>query len=249
MTFFGGNMLLEFVVRVAYDDLVNKGPYILEQIYSTSPRLNEGIEVGTEDGGTEILPNDLDLFQARLAEIPKRPGELQMTTIFRNSISSVDEVRQYLKECNIKIIHGWPLTMADLPCLSIRIESENADDFIGQSLNDIENPDGRYNVFGAEFDSTYVMSILSTNENDIHAWHNLIKYALIRYRHVLDAYGMKTIGQSWGDVAPATEYLSAGVYVFQRECTVNCKKTDSFSVKMDGFSTIQEYTTDTGLIS
>jgi hypothetical protein len=234
MAFINTGLLLEFAIRVGFDDVVSV-PGLLEQLFTTSDRTGEGGELGA--GQRE--PLSMDYFQQRLAAVPRRAGEVGMQSIWRNTFPTIEEIRQYLSECNIKIIHGFPMTMMDLPCISIRMDNDNDTDYVGTTAGDFEGPNGRAHQIIAEFDTTHTVSIATGAESYTAIWYAIIKYSIMRYKQVLEAYGMKNLSQAWGDVEPRTEFTEAGNFVYQRDCAVNCQKTEGFYVEVNGFSELE----------
>jgi len=238
MSFINGPMFLEYVIRVGFDDLVNSRD-LMNQIFIHSDRVNEGDDLAPDGSEPFHDPLLMDEFQERLKQIPRRPGETGMTTIWRNFYITTDQVLEALNQANIKIIHGFPRTSEDLPCISLRIASESSEEYVGDAGGEFEvDQTGTHHIVVAEFDASYSITLATTNENELHIWYHVIKYALLRYRTVLEAYGLKMASQAWGDVEPASEYLQGGLFIYQRDCVVNCKKTEGFAVPKTGYGSI-----------
>jgi hypothetical protein len=242
MAFINTGILLEFAIRIGFDDVVNT-PGLLEQLFITSDCTNEGAVMG-DDGHRDKLP--MDYFQQRLAEIPRRQAETGMLSIWRNSFPTVTEIRQYLAEANIKIIHGFPMTMADFPCISIRMDNDSADDYVGGTAGEGEYVGQRIKQYVTEFDCTNTVTLATNSESHTTILYTIIKYAFMRYRLELEAYGLKNFTQAWGDVEPRSEYIEAGNFVYQRDCAVNCSKTEGFWIPQNGYTEVEGGAIDIG---
>jgi hypothetical protein len=119
------------------------------------------------------------------------------------------------------------------------MDNDNSDDYVGGVAGEAEMGDERVRAYVTEFDLTNTVSIATNTESHTTIWYTIIKYAIMRYRQELEAYGMKNLTQAWGDVEPRTEYIEAGQFVYQRDCAINCRKTESFYVAQNGFTEIE----------
>lgn len=236
MSFVQGEKLLELVIRVATQDLI-ENISILKTIFYKDKRLNEGYPIQQVGGGVRPETLVMDRFQAKLSTLPRRESEVGMLDIFANGFLDADKVHQYLMSANIAIKHGYPRNAQDIPCIAILLGSENEEQYIGQQGIEgtpyLGAPEETQKA--ALADSSYNIIILTTNYEETLVWYNIIKYALLEYRDILEAYGLQAASTSWQDVEPAAEYLQSGLFIYQRNCVFNTKKVDTIEVAKQGF--------------
>lgn len=237
MSFLNAEMLLEYVIRVGVDD-VQKDSAIAEELFAVDFLKNTGRNL-TPPGVTEPVYETtlMDVFQRRMSEIPKTPGEdPNSTSIFSNSIPTIPSINEYLAQANIGIRHGFPRDSQDLPMISITLGNEDERQYLGLLKHTAQSTDGakNYLAVGCDSEAQYMINIFSTNYNETVIWYHLIKRALVVYRPILEAYGLRECSVSWADVEPASEYLQGGIFVYQRSGIVRGVKDEYALTDGDG---------------
>lgn len=237
MSFLNAEMLLEFVIRVGVDDVQNDRT-IAEELFAVDPLTQTGRDL-TPPGITHPVYETtlMDAFQKRLAEIPLRESETGKTgSIFSNSIPSIPSITDYLETANVSIRHGFPRDSQDLPCISITLGNEDEKQYLGLLKHTAQSKDGKktYLALGCDAETQYMLNIFSTNFNETVIWYHLIKRALLVYRPILEAYGLREVSVSWMDVEPASEHLQAGLFVYQRSAVVRGVKDEFALAAGDG---------------
>lgn len=235
--FVHGNMLIEYAIRIGTDDII-KDLSLIDQLIPDCKRLLEGREVAGEH-----IPTIMDKFQKRLNEIPKKGDENDAKEMFRTTVPSPERIKAYLtqqsQESNVSIKHAYPRDSQDLPCISIISDNENESPFVGNTGGYVYETDGAQRERHSANNSVdYSVMILTTNFDETFIWYLVIKYALMRYRQELEAYGMRNIALSWQSPQPAQEYLQSGIFVYEKTCIVSCEKTDEFDIGGGGFNSV-----------
>jgi len=238
MAFLNGQLFLEFAIRIGTDDLM-KRPEMLDWIFKANPHINEGVVISADGEPIEREKEINDYFYQRLSEIPRTNAEITLPSIFRNNFTQTPDVAEYLRTANISIKHQFPRDSADLPCISIILGNEAEEQYIGHSLGKAQVAGTQYELLGVNQDVVYNLMILSTNENELTIWGNIIKYSLLKYRRELEGLGLKKARVSMGDPEPAAEYLQSGHFVYQRSITFQCEKLDYFPVEDHGFDSVE----------
>lgn len=240
MSFVGAPSLIEFAIRVGLDD-IRRDPNVLKFILNASLLTDQGRDL-TPTGVTpktfEKLP--MDYFQRRLELIPKMGDETGLaTSIFRNSNPKPEDVQRLLFEGNLKLIHGFPRSNEDIPCCSIVLGNEDEAggvQYLATQREIFQANDGkRYRILGSDMAAQFNIQIMSTNYDETMAWYYGIKYALWAYRTHMEAYGLREQRMNWQDIEPASEYVQAGLFVYNRTCIVSGVLEESVLVPDDAF--------------
>jgi hypothetical protein len=239
MAFIFGERLVEFVIRVGVDD-IQKDPAFLDKLFESDPLLNVGADVSPEGGPETHEQLIMDEFQAKLAQVPPRPSEVLLPADqrFRNIMQTLPDMKSYIASMNVKIAHGYPREEKDLPGIFINLGVEDEQQYLGDLKQRIEDSTNAksYEVYGVDQSTSYAVAIVSTNYDETILLHFLCKYALIRYRRVLEVYGLRQMQMHWGDIEPAEALLQGGITAYQRVGMLNCHKTEDFPVEITGFN-------------
>lgn len=247
MAFVSAELLIEYAIRIGTDDLMDD-PYLIDQLFFADPLTQQGRNL-TPDGQSEQVYEQLimDYFQKRLNEIPRRGSEQGEDSIFKNTIPAIPDIKDYLSSANMNIVHGYPRETSDLPAISITPGNEDEQQYIGvtKTVADDTNDNQVYDLIGSDMATSYNIEILTPNYDETIIWYRIIKYCLLRYRHAIEAYGMRNQSMSWFEAEPASEYLQAGLFIYRKTCMLRCEREEFIPVKKDGytelaFSTINE---------
>jgi hypothetical protein len=236
--FITAELLIEYAIRVGTNDIM-LDPTILDDLFKIDKLLNEGMNLTPSDSEDEVHEKlIMDEFQAKLLAVPRRPGETPFSDIFSNSMPSVAAIKTYLSKASISITHGFPRQPNDLPTISITLGSEEEEPYLGSKFDYMPPEGGNSEAIGSDMSCQYHLSIITTNYDEMIIWYHLIKYSLWRYRHAIEAYGLKEQSFTWMDVEPAQEYLQAGLFVYQRTCILRGVREEHINVKSGGYSSI-----------
>lgn len=234
MAFIYGQRLLEYAIRIGTYDLITN-PEMVRLAFFTDPQQNKGMDL-TPPGSTvrvkEPLPTDV--FIEKLNKIPKSKSETGQMNPFRNSIPSIPDVIDYLKNANMSIRFGFPREPQDLPCIAITLgnEDESSNQYLGTSKGQLKvktSPQGDfklYDIIGSDWSTQYHLHIMSPNADEVEIWYFILKYCFTAYRPALSAYGLQSPKLSFADLEPAPEYLQAGLFVYQRVGILACTKEE-----------------------
>lgn len=239
MSFIYAQRLLEFAIRIGFDDL-QKDPELLASVFTLDEGLGQGRDLGLDANlqpQTERLV--FEEFQKRLGEIPRREVETGIAgSIFRTLIPTMQDIQSLMASVNLQIIHGFPRTASDCPCVSITLGSEQERQYLGDLKGRSIRDDKAYLHLGAEMSAQYRLAVMTTNADETELWYHIIKYALLRYRPHLEGYGLTEQKVSWMDIEPAEEYLQSGLFMYQRVCMFDCIKQESVPILEQGFTTL-----------
>jgi len=226
--------LIEYAIRVGVDDLQNDKE-LVRLAFPVDKKINAGADV-TPDGAEQKVfePLPMDYFQTRLSEIPKVKGETGKQDIFANSMPGIDDVYSYLNkdDLSFKITHGFPREPGDLPAIAITLGNEDESQYLGGQKGRI----GKYVIVGSDFSSQYQVHILTPNYDETIIWYFILKYCFLRYRPIMEIYGMRQIKISFLDPEPAPEYLQAGIFIYQRTCILACVKDEDIPIEEKGYT-------------
>lgn len=235
MAFVNAELLIEFAIRIGIDDLVVNHD-LVEQIFFANPKTNMG-----QDLTNSKVATIADEFQARLSAI--RTTNLDPNSSkFRNTFTNNTDVIDYLTRRAIQIIHGFPRSPEDVPCISITLGGESEDDYIGDSLGDLIDPDDGIprEWIGARWPGNYSLAILTTSYNETWLLYNVIKYAILKWRPAFEVYNWRNVTMHWMDMEPAPEYLQAGQFIYQRVCSLSGEKGENIVIVPQGTFTAVE---------
>jgi hypothetical protein len=233
MAFIYAQRLLEFAIRIGFDDL-QKDTDLLASIFAVDENLGSGrdLEAQTE-------PLVFEEFQQRLSQIPRREVETGIAgSIFRTLIPTLQDIQTLMATANIQIIHGYPRTASDCPCISITLGGEQESQYLGDLKGRSIKGDKAYLHLGAEMSAQYRLAVMTTNADETELWYHIVKYALLRYRPHLEGYGLTEQKVSWMDLEPAEEYLQSGLFMYQRVCMFDCMKQESVPILDKGYDTL-----------
>ena len=181
----------------------------------------------------------MDEFQDKMEAIPatKRETGVAPEDRFENELFPIEDMKTYLSQMNISIRHGYPREEKDLPGIFINLGAEDENTYLGDVQHVIQNdsPPEQNIIFGVDVSTSYYLNILSSNYDETIFLYYLVRYALIRYRRVLEVYGMRTPKIHFNDVEPSNQLFSSGLFIYQRTGIISCDRTDSFPVKVEAF--------------
>jgi len=234
MSFIYAERLLEFAIRIGFDDL-QKDPELLSRVFNIDPGLGLGRDLG---GPTERLV--FEEFQDRLNAIPRRESEAGNTSIFRLTVPTIEDIQRLMESANMHIVHGFPRSSQDLPCISITLGGESERQYLGDIKDRTINTEtGKsYIHLGTENQAQYRIAIVTTNLDETVLWHYIVKYAMLRYRPHLEGYGIAEQKVSWMDVEPDEALIQAGIFAYTRVCIIDCTKQESVPIEESGFDTL-----------
>ena len=106
--------LIEYAIRIGVDD-IQEDPTLLDLMFFTDKQMNQGTDLTPNNQSKKVYESlPTDFFQRRLLEIPKRKSETGQIDIFKNSIPSIPDIKEYLSTATMNIIHGFPREARDL---------------------------------------------------------------------------------------------------------------------------------------
>ncbi|MGZ3772947.1 MAG: hypothetical protein ACXVCY_04175 [Pseudobdellovibrionaceae bacterium] len=233
-----GEKLIEYAIRIAADDFV-RNPKLVDWVFYTDKQLNQGTQLLTNDpNNPEYEPLVMDYFQQRLAQIPRRKGEEAMADIFSNTVQTLPDIKEYLQTANVKLIHGFPRDSQDLPCLCINLGGDDEKQYLGQVKEEITTDDGTYLLVGPDWNTHYFINVITPNYDETIIWQIIIKYALTVYRPHLESYGLRNLSMSWMDIQLDSALAQAGIFAYQRTCSVACERDEIYPVSKDGYEAL-----------
>lgn len=240
MSFVLGQKLIEYAIRVGVDD-VQKNPDLVRMMFMATKLENEGRDLTPTGQAQKVRePLVMDYFQQRIAQLPKSKGETGLNDLFKNSNQALDDIAQYLQECNMSIRQGYPQEAKDLPCIAITLGNEDENQYLGQLkgryVDDAKNK--AYKAVGSDWATQYNIQIITTNYDEVEIWYHLLKYSFLTYRSAMEAYGLRNQRISFLDMEPAPEYLQAGAFAYQRTCIFNAEKDEVIPVEERGFNSL-----------
>lgn len=219
-----GEKLIEFAIRIGFDDLKKDKDLVLA-LLPNDKSLNEGMEMEDEATGAPVFEKTvMEEFAQRLSEIPKKPSETGKDDIFERGIPDAEKLWEYIQTCNMGIRTGFPRDQQELPCLCINIGAEDEEEFLAHA--GFAGGDGSKDL-AAINDTSYTVTILTTNYEETLIWYVICKYALMRYRAALEGHGLQSAKVRWEDLEPGPEYLQSGTFVYQRAALFSCMKMDT----------------------
>ena len=232
MSFIYGNKLLEYVIRVGTNDILTN-PELINLMFYTDPQTGLGKDLTPPcSTGKTIEPRVTDLFIAKLNATQRTKDETGQNKVFRNSIPTIPDVKEYLQTANMNLKHGFPREAQDLPCISITLGGEDeATKYMSSLKSSATSESGQtYDILGSDWSTQYHMNIITPNYDETEIWYYILKYAFITYRAVLEGYGLIEQTLTFADLEPAPEYLQGGLFMYQRTAILSCKKVEDIPV-------------------
>ena len=234
--FITAELLIEYAIRIGTNDIM-LNPEILEEIFYVDKLLNQGTDLTPPDSTVEIHEKlIMDEFQEKLKSVPRKQGETPFSDVFKNSMPDIETIKEYLKTASISIIHGFPRQPEDIPTISITLGSEDEEQYLGAKSEGTDITGKRIVFLGSDVSTQYHISVLTTNYDELVIWYHIIKYSLWRYRHAIEAYGLREQSFTWMDIEPSAEYLQAGLFIYQRTCILRGKKEEHLTVELKGYT-------------
>jgi len=236
MAFVSAELLIEYAIRIGVDDIM-KDPSVIDSLFFADPLAKMGRDLTPENQAEPVYEQlIMDIFQKRLQEIPRRGSESGQESIFKNSIPTLQEMKDYLASANINIVHGFPRELSDLPAISIVSGNEDEGQYLGVQRGVVDDSDEAYELIGSDANFTYNITIITPNYDETVLWHAFIKFSLLKYRHAIEAYGFRNQNMTWLDLEPASQYLQSGLFVYQKACLLRGEKEEFIPVKKVGYS-------------
>ena len=196
MSFLFAEKVIEYVIRVGVNDIF-QDPTILDRIFVTNKCRDVGADLTPDGASPPIFERTImDEFQDKMEAIPatKRETGVAPEDRFENELFPIEDMKTYLSQMNISIRHGYPREEKDLPGIFINLGAEDENTYLGDVQHVIQNdsPPEQNIIFGVDVSTSYYLNILSSNYDETIFLYYLVRYALIRYRRVLEVYGMRT---------------------------------------------------------